>query len=162
MNLCGGEKLLFGEALQSFACKFMRGIRFTADITDDPPATAASLAYFMNRGAKAVARWHSASHDRSAIRPHDHAVVRPSRRGQIEGARADMGLQLRRATDVRKAERFRVDGAPSNKNGQATSGPAMLVQRGVHVDHQALPQTAFLPFASGPFASGSAQDLGRA
>src|SRR2546427_12484012 len=46
---------------------------------------------------------------------------------------------------MRKAERLRVDGPPSNKNGQATSGPAMLVQRGVHVDHQALPQTAFLP-----------------
>src|SRR2546427_12897560 len=46
---------------------------------------------------------------------------------------------------MRKAERLRVDGPPSNKNGQATSGPAMLVQRGVHVDHQALPQTPFLP-----------------
>src|SRR6266702_8363348 len=48
---------------------------------------------------------------------------------------------------MRKAERLCVDGPPSNKNGQATSGPAMLVQRGVYVDHQALPQTAFLPFA---------------
>src|SRR2546430_10281645 len=46
---------------------------------------------------------------------------------------------------MRKAERLRVDGPPSNKNGQATSGPALSVQRGVHVDHQALPQTAYLP-----------------
>src|SRR5260370_1416594 len=51
------------------------------------------------------------------------------------------------SADMRKAERLRVDGPPSNKNGQATSGPAMLVQRGVHVDHQALPQTAFLPYS---------------
>src|SRR2546430_17677363 len=46
---------------------------------------------------------------------------------------------------MRKAERLRVDGPPSNKNGQATSGPALSVQRGVHVDHQALPRTAYLP-----------------
>ena len=139
----------------------MRGIRFTADITDDPPATPASLAYFMNRGAKAVARWHSASHDWSAISPHDHAVIRPPRRGEIEGARADMGLQLRRAADVRKASRFRVAGATTNTNGQATSGPAVIVQRGVHVDHQALPQTAFLPFWRSEKGL-SGRDFGRA
>src|SRR5207237_7202835 len=58
-------------------------------------------------------------------------------------------FQLSGATHMRKAERFGVDGPPSNKNGQATSGPAMLVQRGVHVDHQALPQTAFPPVWAG-------------
>src|SRR5947208_7055138 len=50
---------------------------------------------------------------------------------------------------MRKAKRLGVDGPPSNKNGQATPGPAMLVQRGVHVDHQALPQTAFPPVLAG-------------
>src|SRR5690348_5212671 len=122
----------------------MRGIRFTADITNYPPAAPASFAHFVNRGAKAVARWHSASHDRRAVGAHYHAVIGPACGCKIQRARADVCLELRRSSDMRKAERLCVDGAPSNKNGQATSGPAMLVQRGVHVDHQALPQTAFL------------------
>ncbi|TMC85714.1 MAG: SDR family oxidoreductase [Chloroflexi bacterium] len=83
----------------------------------------------------------------SAIRAHDNAVIRPSGGGQIQRAGANVRLQLSRPTHVRKAERLGVDGSTSNKNGQATSGPAMLIQRGVHVDHQALPQTAFLPCA---------------
>src|SRR5690348_17791548 len=108
----------------------MRGICFTADITDDPPAAPASFAYFVNRGAKAVTRRHPASHDRRAVRANYHAVIGPARGRKIERARADVCFELRRSTDVRKAERLRVDGPPSNKNGQATSGPAMLVQRG--------------------------------
>jgi hypothetical protein len=124
----------------------MRGIRFTTDITHNAPAAPASFAHFVNRGAKAVARWHSAPHDRRAIGAHYHAVIGPSRRCKVERARADVCLELRGSPEMRKAERFCVDGAPSNKNGQATSGPAVLVQRGVHVDHQALPQTAFLPY----------------
>src|ERR1700745_4034075 len=124
----------------------MRWICFTADITHNPPAAPASFAHFVNRGAKAVARWHSASHDRRAVGAHYHAVIGPARGCKVQRARANVRLELRRSSDMRKAERLRVDGAPSNKNGQATSGPAMLVQRGVHVDHQALPQTAFLPF----------------
>jgi hypothetical protein len=123
----------------------VRGICFTADITNNTPTTTASFANFVYGDAKTVARRHSASHHRRAIRAHDHSVIGPSRGGQIERAGADVRLQLGGATHVRKAERLRVDGPPSNKNGQATSGPAMLVQRGVHVDHQALPQTAFPP-----------------
>jgi len=145
-KLRGGEKLLFGEALQAFACKFMRGIGFTADVSHDAPSAPASFAYFMNRGAKAVARWHPASHNGGAIRAHDHAVIGPPRGRQIKRTRAHVCLELRRSTDMRKAERLCVDGPPPNKNGQAASGPAVLVQRGVHVDHQALPQTAFLPY----------------
>jgi hypothetical protein len=46
---------------------------------------------------------------------------------------------------MREAERLGVNGATPNKNGQATSSPAVSVESGVHVDHQALPQIAFLP-----------------
>ena len=122
----------------------MRGICFTADITNDAPATAASFADLVDRNPKAVAGRHSAADDRSAIRAHDDTVIRPSRGGEIERTGANVRLQLSRTAHMRKAERLRVDGSTSNKNGQATSSPAMLVQRGVHVDHQALPQTAFL------------------
>jgi hypothetical protein len=73
-------------------------------------------------------------------------VIGPARGGKIKRARAHVRFELSRATHMRKAERLRVNGPPSNKNGQATSGPAVPVQRGVYVDHQALPQTAFLPF----------------
>jgi len=134
-----------GKTLQTFACELMRRICFTAHITNDTPTAPASFPDFINRSAKAVARRHSATHDWSAIRAHDDAVIWPPRSGKIQRTRADVRLQLSRPTRMRKAERFRVDGPPSNKNGQATSGPAMSVQRGVHVDHQALPQTAYLP-----------------
>ena len=70
----------------------------------------------------------------------------PARGGKIQRACANVCFQLSRASEVRKAERLCVDGPPSNENGQAASGPAMLVQRGVYVDHQALPQTALLPY----------------
>jgi hypothetical protein len=53
-------------------------------------------------------------------------------------------LQLGRAAKVRKAERFGVHRSASNKNGQATPSPAVPVEGRVHVDHQAIPQTASL------------------
>src|SRR5260370_2401991 len=125
----------------------MRGICLTADITNDAPAAAASFADLVDCNTKAVARRHSAADDRSAIRAHDDTVVRPSRGGKIERTGANVRLQLSRTAHMRKAKRLRVDGSTSNKNGQATSGPAMSVQRCVHVDHQALPHTALLQFA---------------
>ncbi len=144
----------------------MCGICLPTYITDDAPAAPASFANFVHCDAKTVARGHSTSDHRSAIRAHDHAVVWPARRREVERARTHVCLQLGRSADMRKAERLCVDGPASNKNGQATSGPAMLVQRGVYVDHQALPQTAVLPLflgrlflgrlLLGPFASGSA------
>src|SRR5206468_4979757 len=142
----GGEDLLLGEALQSLTCQFMCRICFTAYITNYAPTAPASFANFVHCDAKAIARRHAAAHNWSAIRAHDHTVIRPARGGKIERARAHVRFQLSRATHMRKAERLRVDRPPPNKNGQATSGPAMLIQRGVHVDHQALPQTAFLPY----------------
>src|SRR5690348_12876192 len=145
MGLCGREHLLLGKTLQTFACKLMRRVCFTAHITNDAPTTTASFADLVDCGAKAVARRHSAANHWSAVGAHDDAVIRPARGGKIERARAHVRFQLSRPTRMRKTERLRVDGPTSNKNGQATSGPAMLVQRGVHVDHQALPQTAFLP-----------------
>ena len=163
-ELRGDEHLLFGKTLQSLAREFVCGIGFTTDITNDTPTTAASLTNFVDGNAKAVAGRHSAADDWSAIRAHDHTVIRPARGGKIERARAHVRLQLSRTPHVRKAERLRINGSPSNKNGQATSGPAMLVQRGVHVDNQALPQTAFLPFGGcrgGPAAPGFRKSLTR-
>ena len=122
----------------------MRGICFTAHITNDTPTAPASFANFINRSAKAVARRHSATHDWSAIRAHDDAVIWPPRSSKIQRTRADMRLQLSRPTRMRKAERFRVHRSASNKNGQATTSPAVPVEGRVHVDHQAIPQTASL------------------
>jgi hypothetical protein len=51
-----------------------------------------------------------------------------------------MGLQLGRTAEMRETERLCIDGPPSNENGQATSSPAVSVESGVNVDHQALPQ----------------------
>ena len=115
-------------------------ICFTTDITDDAPTSAASLANFVHSDAKAVARRHSAADDRRTIRAHDYAVIRPTSRGEVERSCAHMRFQLGRTAEMRETERFRVDGAAPNENGQATSSPAVSVESGVNVDHQALPQ----------------------
>src|SRR5216683_5846669 len=118
----------------------MSRIGFTADITDDTPAASASLTNFMNCNSKAVGRRHSTAHHRCAISTHDHAVIRPAGRGEIERTSADMGFELGRTAEMRETERLRIDGAAPNENGQATSCPAVSVESGVNVDHQALPQ----------------------
>ena len=115
-------------------------ICFTADITDDTPSATASLPNFVNSNTEAVARRHSTAYDRRAIRAHDHAVIRPAGRGKVERAGADMRLELGRTAEMRETERFRIDGPAPNENGQATSCPAVSVESGVNVDHQALPQ----------------------
>ncbi len=122
----------------------MRRVGFPADIANDAPTAPASLTNFEHSDAKTVAGRHATADDWCAIRAHDHAVIRPARSGKIESSRAHMRLELCRATEVRKAERFRIHRAAPNENGQATSGPAVLVESGVHIDHQALPQTAYL------------------
>lgn len=71
-------------------------------------------------------------------------MMRPPRGGKVERAGAHVRLQLGRTAEVRKAERLRVNRTASNKNGQATPGPAVPVEGRVHVDHQAIPQTASL------------------
>src|SRR5712691_1779387 len=115
-------------------------IRFTADITDDTPSAPAALTNFVDSNAKAVARRHATAYDRRAIRAHDHAVIRPAGRGKVECPGAHMRLELGRTAEMRETERFCIDRPPPNENGQATSCPAVSVESGVHVDHQALPQ----------------------
>ena len=142
---CGDEhSLLTRQALEPFACKLVCRIRFTTHITNHPPASPAALANFVHRDAEAVARRHSTAHDRRAIRADDDAMMRPARGGQVERSGAHVRLELGRTAEVRKAERFRVYRSASNKNGQATPGPAVPVEGRVHVDHQAIPQTASL------------------
>src|SRR5713101_5148259 len=118
----------------------MRGIGFTADITNDAPATTTALANFEHREAEAVARRHAAAHDRRAIRAHDDAVIRPAGRGQIQSPGAHVRLQLGRASEMRETKRLCIDGAAPDENGQATPSPAVSVESGVDIDHQALPQ----------------------
>src|SRR5229473_5601402 len=118
----------------------MRGICFTADITNDAPATTTALANLEYRKAKAVARGHAAAHDRRTIGAHDNAVIRPAGRSEIQGAGAHVRLQLGRTAGMRETERLRIDGATPDENGQATPSPAVSVESGVHIDHQALPQ----------------------
>jgi|SRR5437879_1785280 len=115
-------------------------IGFTADITDNSPTAPATLTNFMNGDAKTVAGRHSAANDGCAIGAHDDAVIRPARSSEIQRTCAHMRLELGRTAQVRKTERFRIDGPTSNENGQATSCPAVSVESGVNVDHQALPQ----------------------
>src|ERR1700730_10056288 len=115
-------------------------ICFTADIPDDAPAATASLTNFVNCDAKTVARWHSTAHNRRAVCAHDYAVIWPAGRSEVEGSGTYVRLELGRTAEVRKTERFRVDGATPNENGQATSCPAVSVESRVNVDHQALPQ----------------------
>ena len=145
LALRGHRQRLSRETLQAFTRQLMRGICLATYVTDDAPAPAAAFTNFVNGHAKAVARRHSTTDDWSAIRAHDHTVMRPARGGKIERARAHVRFQLSRPTRVRKTERFRIDGPPSNKNGQATPGPAMLIQRGIYINHQALPQRLFPP-----------------
>src|SRR5690348_14372378 len=103
----------------------MRGIGFTADITNDAPTAPAALAYLVHCDTKTVARRHTAADDWRTIRAHDHAVIRPASCGEIERTGANVSLELGRAAHVRETERFRIDGPTSNENGQATSCPAV-------------------------------------
>src|SRR5947199_5216266 len=142
---CGDERrLLTQQALESFACKLVCRIRFTTHITNHSPASPAPLANFVHRDAEAVARRHSTAHHGRAIRADDDAMIRPPLGSKVERTRAHVSLQLGRTAEVRKAERFRVHRSASNKNGQATTSPAVPVEGRVHVDHQAIPQTASL------------------
>src|SRR5258706_16445774 len=118
----------------------MCGIGFTADVTPDTPTATASLTNFVHRNAKTIARRHAAPDDGRGVGTHDHAVIRPAGRSEVERTSADMGFELGRTAEVRETERLRIDRTAPNENGQATSCPAVSVESGVNVDHQALPQ----------------------
>src|SRR5207245_9648602 len=111
-------------------------ICFTADITDDAPAASTSFTNFMNCNSKAVGRSHPTAHHRRAISTHDHAVIRPAGRREVERSGAHMRLELGRTTEERAAERFRVHSAPPNENGQATPCTTVSVESGVDRGHQ--------------------------
>src|SRR5260370_11693257 len=113
----------------------MRGIRFTADITDDAPATSTSFTNLEHSDSEAVARRHAAADHGCAVGAHDDAVIWPAGRGEIERPGAHVCLQLRRSAKVRETERFRIDCAAPNENGQAPPGPAVSFGYGVHISH---------------------------
>src|SRR5260370_24855568 len=117
----------------------MCGICFTAYITDDALTSSTSFTNLEYCDAEAVARRHAAADDGCAVGAHDDAVIWPAGRGEIEGPGAHVGLQLRRSAKVRETERFRIDGAAPNENGQTTPGPAVSVESGVHIDHHTRP-----------------------
>src|SRR5260370_38335983 len=99
----------------------MSGIGFAADITHDAPTATASLANFVHRNAKTVARRHAAADDGRAVSAHDHAVIRPAGGGEVERTSADMGFELGRAAEMRQTKRLRVDRPAPNENGKANS-----------------------------------------
>src|SRR4029077_4988095 len=103
----------------------MRGIGFTADITNDAPAAATALADLEYREAEAVTRGHAAAHDRRTVGTHYDAVIRPAGRSEIQSNGAHVRLELGRTAEMRETERFRIDGAAPNENGQATPSPAV-------------------------------------
>lgn len=100
LSLCGREHLLSRQTLESFTCKFVCRIRFTAHITNDTPTAPASLANFVYGDAKTVTGRHATAHNGCTIRAHDYAVIRPARGGEIEGARAHVRFKLSRPTKM--------------------------------------------------------------
>src|SRR5260370_33503101 len=115
----------------------MRGIRFTADITDHAPTTSTSFTNLEHSHAEAVARRHAAADHGCAIGAHDDAVIWPAGRGEIERPGAHVGLQLRRSAQVRETERFRTDAATPNESGQPPPSPTSSGGGGRQRDRQA-------------------------
>src|SRR5215472_11870610 len=133
-------KPLSYQLLEPFAGEFVRGIGLPADVADDAVAATNALADLVHGDAERLAGGEAASHDRRAVRPHHHAMRRPARRGEVQRGGAHVCLQLGGPALVREAEGLRVHRTPPNKNGQATSGPAVLVERRIDVDNEALTQ----------------------
>src|SRR5260370_39329403 len=131
----GDRNALSDQLLESFARELVRGIGLPADVTNDAMTATDARTYLVHGDAKRLARGEAAAYDGSAVRAHHDAMQRPPRGGQIQGSSAHVRLQLRRSALVREAEGLRVHRSAPNKNGQATSGPAVLVERRVDVDN---------------------------
>src|SRR5439155_25115187 len=81
-----------------------------------------------------------ASHDRRAVGPNDDAMRGPAGCRKVEGRGANVRLQLGRSATVVEPERLGVDRPAPNKNGQATPGPAVLVESCIDIYDQILSQ----------------------
>lgn len=115
-------------------------IGLTADITHDAVTASDAVAYLVNGDAKRFTGRKTAAYYRGTVGPNHDTLKRPARRSEVQRSSAHVCFQLRRATTVSEAEGFRVHGPASNKNGQATPGPAVLIERRVDVDNKALSQ----------------------
>src|SRR5919204_2954837 len=133
------------HAFKSFARQFMGWVRFAAYVPHDAVAAPAPVSHLMDGRSECLAAGGPASHHWGAVGSDDDSVKGPAMSGQIERRRTDLSLQLGRTAFMCEAERLCVEGPPSNENGQATSGPAVLVQSGVHVHDEALSQAALPP-----------------
>lgn len=118
----------------------MRWIRLAADITDDAMTTSDPLSHLVYSDAKRFTGRETTAHDRRTVSPYNHTVKRPPRGGKVQRCCAHVRLQLCGASFVGKAERLGIHRPASNKNGQATPGPAVLVERRIDVDNKALSQ----------------------
>src|SRR5262249_18119705 len=128
------------QLLEPVTRKFVRWIGLPADITHDAMTPPDTLPHLVNGDAERLAGRKPAANDWRAVGPNHDTVKRPARRCKVQCSGAHVRFQLRGASFVGKAERLRVHRPASNKNGQAASGPAVLVERRVDVDNKALSQ----------------------
>src|ERR1700694_928659 len=103
-SLRRGQNGLPRKALEALARQFVPRVCLATDVSHAAPTAPAPLADLMHRDSKTIAGRHPASHNRRAVRAHDHAVVGPAGRGQIQGPRAHVRLKLSGAAKMRKAE----------------------------------------------------------
>ena len=118
----------------------MRWIGLTAHITHDAVTTPDALPHLVHSDTERLAGREAAAHYRRTVSPHNDAMKRPARGCKVQRGGAHVRFQLCRAPLVRKSERLCVYRPASNKNGQATPGPAVLVERRINVDNKALSQ----------------------
>jgi hypothetical protein len=99
-----------------------------------------ALTDLMDRRPKRLAGGEPAAHHGRAVGPNYDTMSGPAGSGQIERGGADVRLQLSGSTAVVEPERLGVDRPAPNKNGQATPGPAVLIESRVNVYHETLSQ----------------------
>jgi len=99
-----------------------------------------ALTDFEDRRAKGLTGGKTTSHDGRAVRPNHNAMRGPASSCQVERGGADVRLQLGGSSEVVEAERLGVDRPTPNKNGQATPGPAVLVESCIDIYDQILSQ----------------------
>ena len=102
--------------------------------------TSRSRADLVDGDAERLAGWKPAPHHWCAVGPNDDAMRGPAGCRKVEGRGANVRLQLGGSAAVVEPERLGVDRPAPNKNGQATPGPAVLVESCIDIYDQILSQ----------------------
>jgi hypothetical protein len=135
---------LLSPSFQSLSRQLVRGIGPPAHVANDAVSAACPRPDFMDGIGKRLAGRKPAAHDGGAIGAHHDTMKWPASSRQIEGSSTDLGFQLCRTTLMGEAEGLGVHSAPPDKDSQATAGPAIPVECGIDVDHEALSQPGTL------------------